>query len=212
MVPPPALHRPSLSPLLRRRLLTVIPAFAAVVTRTFAVVRAAPGGPFGAERMLPEAVRANVEQRFGLDRPIVDQYLRFWAGVLTADLGPSFEQPERGAVAVLLSGAGPSLLLGGAALLIALLLGVGGGTLAVRYPAAGRLVAGGALLALALPVFVLGPLLIQVFAVGLGWLPPALWGSPANLVLPALTLGLPVGGAMARFWRPTLSAQLADPA
>ena len=82
--------------------------------------------------------------------------------------------------------------------------GIGGGTLAAVKPGSGPVVSAVALLALAVPVFVLGPLLIHFMAVGLRLFPTALWGSPSHLVLPALTLGIPVGGALARFWRVTL--------
>jgi len=205
------LERPALSPLVRRRLLTALPTLFIVVTLTFLLVRIAPGGPFRSERAVPEAVRENMEVRYGLDRSLPVQYVRFWGSVLTGRLGPSFQHPERSAARVLWEGAGPSLVLGISALFIALLLGLGGGTAAAIWPRGRPWISAAALAALAVPVFVLGPLLIRVFAVGLGWLPAGLWGEPEHLVLPALTLGIPVGGAAARFWRAALEEELDTP-
>ncbi len=206
------LSLPPISPLVRRRLISVLPTLFIIVTLTFVLVRAAPGGPFRGERAVPEAVQENIDARYGLNQSVFMQYLKFWGNVLTGSLGPSFSHPERSATGLLLSGFIPSLILGGSALLIALLFGLGAGSLACVHPRrAGRIVSWIALGALALPVFVLGPLLIRVFALSLGWFPPGLWESPLHLVLPALTLGLPVGGALARFWRATLTEAMATP-
>lgn len=203
---------PPISPLVRRRLLSALPTLFIIITLTFLLVRAAPGGPFRGERAVPEAVQENIDARYGLDQSVVMQYLRFWGNVLTGGLGPSFSHPERSATGLLLSGFIPSFILGASALLIALLFGLGGGSLACVHPRRmGLIVSWLALGALALPVFVLGPLLIRVFALSLGWFPPGLWESPLHLVLPALSLGLPVGGALARFWRATLTETLATP-
>ena len=202
---------PPISPLVRRRLLTALPTLFVIVTVTFVLARAAPGGPFRGEEAVPEAVRENLEARYGLDRSIVIQYVRFWGNVLTGSLGPSFSHPERSALQVLVAGLIPSTVVGLAALFVALLIGLGGGTLACVYPRLGPAVSGASLAALALPVFVLGPLLVRSLALGLGWFPSGLLESPLHVVLPALTLGIPVGGALARFWRATLSETMAAP-
>jgi len=195
---------PPISPLVRRRLLTALPTLFVIITVTFVLARAAPGGPFRGEEAVPEAVRENLEARYGLDRSIVIQYLRFWGNVLTGSLGPSFSHPERSALQVLLAGLIPSTVIGLAALFVALLIGLGGGTLACVHPRLGPVVSGASLAALALPVFVLGPLLVRSLALGLGWFPSGLLESPLHVVLPALTLGIPVGGALA--------SAIADPA
>ena len=197
--------------LLRQRVVAAIPTLFAVVTITFIIVRAAPGGPFRDERAVPEMVRANIEARYGLDESLATQYLKFWRNLLTGRLGPSFQHPEIPAFSVLLDGAIPSFIVGITATLIALLLGLGGGTLAAVRPRMSPLISVLSLVALAIPVFVIGPLLIRLFALELGWLPAALWGSPRHLVLPAITLGLPVGGALARFWRTLLTDSLNSP-
>lgn len=199
------------SPPLRRRVFTALPTLFVIVTLTFVLVRAAPGGPFGRERDIPEAARANIEARFGLDRPIYEQYVRFWGNLLTGSLGPSFQQPERSAFGVLVEGLGPSLIIGLSALLIALMLGMGGGTLAALWSRSAPVISILALMALSVPVFVLGPILIRFVAVSLGWFPAALWGSASHVVLPALTLGIPVGGALTRFWRAVLTESMELP-
>ncbi len=201
---------PPVSPLVRRRILTALPTLFVIVTVTFVLARAAPGGPFQREEAVPEVVRDNIEARYGLDRSVTVQYIRFWGNLLTGRLGPSFSHPEQSALRVLVGGALPSIAVGFTALLIALLLGLGGGALGCVYPRrGGPFISGFALVALALPVFVLGPLLVRLFALTLGWLPAGLLDSPVHLVLPALTLGLPVGGALARFWRASLTESMA---
>ncbi len=198
-----------MSPFARRRLLALLPTLFLIITLTFLISRLAPGGPFHGARAVPEAVRANIEARYGLDQPLAVQYLRFWANLATGRLGPSYQQPETPAVEVIAGGFGPSLAVGLAALVVALLIGLGGGTLAVLHPRSAPAISALALICLALPVFVLGPLLIRFLAVGMGLFPAALWGTPAHLVLPALTLGIPAGGALARFWRPLLHTAMA---
>ncbi|MFC1545123.1 ABC transporter permease [Gemmatimonadota bacterium] len=202
---------PPISPLLGRRLLTALPTLFVIVTLTFILTRVAPGGPFRDEQAVPDAVRTNIEARYGLDRPVTTQYLRFWGNLLTGSLGPSFQQPERQALGVLMEGFGPSIILGLSALFIALLFGLGGGTLATVDPRTGPTISVFSLLALAIPVFVLGPLLIRFLAIDLRLFPAALWGSPSHLILPALTLGIPVGGSLARFWRTVLTENLDRP-
>ena len=162
-----------------------------IVTGAFCIMRIAPGGPFDADRALPEAVRANIEARYHLDEPLPRQYLRYLGDVARGDLGPSFRYPDRTVNELLGLGFPVSMTLGLAALGVALLIGGTAGIVAaIRHNRwADYLTMSLALGGVSIPNFVLGPLLILTFALGLGWLPVAGWGTWRHVVMPALTLG-----------------------
>ncbi len=192
---------------MRRRLLTRLLAWGATVllvhAAAFLLMRATRGGPFDEERALDPAVRASLEEAWGLQGSWLEQYGRSLAGLLRLDFGPSLRY--RGlAVRDLLAQALPlSLALGGLALLVALLLGLPAGLAAAarrgRLP--DRLLRLLSSLTLALPGFVLAGLGILLFSFHLGWLPPATAGGLRHLILPALSLGLPVAAQVARLSR-----------
>ncbi|HEY8370965.1 MAG TPA: ABC transporter permease [Thermodesulfobacteriota bacterium] len=175
-----------------RRLAYALPVLFAVATITFFMMRVAPGGPFDAERRLPDAVEQSLRARYQLDRPLLEQYARYMANVLRGDLGPSFRYPDRTVGELIAFGLPVSLTLGLAALAVALAVGLPAGVAAaVRHNrAADHATMGLAMLGVSVPNFVLGPLLVIVFALWLGWLPVAGWGTWRHVVLPAVTLGL----------------------
>ena len=186
-----------------RRLLVSIPVIFLVATTTFFIMRLAPGGPFQSERAIPEEIRANLEAKFGLDQPLWVQYGRYLRNLLRFDLGPSYKYPERTVNQIIAEGFPVSLQLGLAALAFALLVGIPGGVFAaVKHGGVlDRLTMSVILVGISVPTFVLGPLLVFVFALTLYWFPPALWGAPEQLVLPAITLGLPYSVFIARLTR-----------
>jgi oligopeptide transport system permease protein len=188
---------------LASRLAGLPPILLVIVTVSFFVMRIAPGGPFDLERTLPEAVRANVEARYHLNEPLVRQYLRYLGEILRGDLGPSFRYPDRTVTELIGLGIPVSLTLGACALLFALLLGGTAGILAAlrHNRLVDYLTMSLALGGVSIPNFVLGPLLILVFALWLGWLPVAGWGSWRHLVLPAVTLGVLYMAYVARLSR-----------
>lgn len=175
-----------------RRLAFALPVLVAVATITFFMMRLAPGGPFDAERRLPAAVEQSLRARYQLDRPVWEQYARYMGNVLRGDLGPSFRYPDRTVGELLALGLPVSLTLGGAALAVALAIGLPAGVAAAvrQNRAADHATMGLAMLGVSVPNFVLGPLLIIVFSLWLGWLPVAGWGTWRHAVLPAVTLGL----------------------
>jgi oligopeptide transport system permease protein len=174
------------------RLAGLPPILLVIVTVSFFVMRVAPGGPFDLERSLPPEVRANVEARYHLNEPLVRQYVRYLGDVARGDLGPSFRYPDRTVTELIGLGMPVSLALGACALLFALLLGGTAGILAAlrRNRLVDYVTMSLALGGVSIPNFVLGPLLVLVFALGLGWLPVAGWGSWRHLVLPSVTLGV----------------------
>ena len=186
-----------------RRLLVSIPVIFLVATTTFFIMRLAPGGPFQSERAIPEEIRANLEAKFGLDQPLWVQYGRYLRNLLRFDLGPSYKYPERTVNQIIAEGFPVSLQLGLAALAFALLVGIPGGVFAaVKHGGVlDRLTMSVILVGISVPTFVLGPLFVFVFALTLYWFPPALWGSAEQLVLPAITLGMPYSVFIARLTR-----------
>ncbi len=175
-----------------------------IATVSFFLLRAAPGGPFDAERDVDPAIRAAQERKFGLDRPLPIQYLTYMRDLLLkADLGPSSQYPGMSVNEIIAASLPPSLVLGGLALLIALCLGIPLGAVAGARSGGRRDRAISALAAVgvSIPNFVLGALLLTVFGLSLRILPVAGWSGPASFVLPSVTLGLPMAAVIARLTR-----------
>ncbi len=172
------------------RLAQGVPVLLVVATVTFALLRLLPGGPFDREKALPPAILANIEARYHLDESVPRQYVRYLAGLVRGDFGPSYKYPGRDVADILRDAFPVSLQLGALALLLVLALGVGAGLAAgVRAGTVwDRSLMGMTLLGVSVPSFVLGAALVLGVALRLGWPPAGLWESPAYAVLPALTL------------------------
>jgi peptide/nickel transport system permease protein len=197
-----------------RRLLLTIPVLLGVATLVFLLIHFIPGDP--AQAMLGEgASQEEIEQlrtRLGLDRPLIVQYGAFLSGVMRGDLGVSLrnDQPvARQIVQRMPATAELAFASMGVAVLVALPLGI------VAAVWRGTAIDVGAmtlsLLGISIPNFWLGPLLAIVFAVQLGWLPVGGSGTPAHLVLPAVTLGAALAAILARMTRASLLEELSEP-
>ncbi len=186
-----------------RRVAGFLPVLFIIVSLSFFVMRLAPGGPFDQDRALPEQVRANIEARYHLNEPLWAQYARYLGDVLRGDLGPSFRYPDRSVNELLGLGIPVSLLLGACALVVAICLGGVAGLIAGvrRNSAADHLAMSFALFGVSVPNFVLGPLLMLLFALGLGWFPVAGWGTWRHVILPGFTLGTFYAAYVARLTR-----------
>ena len=186
-----------------RRVAGFLPVLFVIASLSFFMMRLAPGGPFDQERALPEQVRANIEVRYHLDEPLWRQYLRYLGSVARGDLGPSFRYPDRSVNELLGLGFPVSLTLGLCALGIALAVGGTAGILAGlrRNSLVDHLSMSFALFGISVPNFVLGPILMLVFALWLGWLPVAGWGTWRHLILPSATLGMFYAAYVARLTR-----------
>lgn len=195
-----------------RRIAGLIPTFLAIVTISFFILRLAPGGPFDQEQSLAPAVRANLERLYGLDEPLPAQYLKYLGALARGDFGVSLRERDFTVTELIRQGLPVSVTLGLSALTLALLGGIPAGIAAAlwRRRRADHGVAALSALALALPSFVVGPLLALIFGLYLHWLPVAgwQWGSIRYLVLPAITLALPVAAALARLTRASLLESL----
>ena len=188
-----------------RRILTSIPTLLVIVTVAFFMMRIAPGGPFDRERALPAEIEKNVLAAYDLDQPLLLQYRDYLLGVLQGDFGPSFKYRDFTVAELLWTGFPASLKVGGLAIVLAVVVGIGLGTLAAlrQNTAADHAVMATAMTGITIPNFVMAPLLTLVFGVYLGLLPVAGWngGAPANLVLPVIALALPQIAYIARLTR-----------
>lgn len=196
--------------ILVRRLATALPTLLAVVLLSFLLMRVAPGSPFDSERPLDAATRTAMDKAYGLDQPFLVQLGRYLARVVQGDFGPSLVYKDFTITQLIAQGLPVSLMLGGLALLLAAVLGIAGGILGALRPGSwlDRWIGLKSAVAVALPTFVTGPLLVLVFALWLPWLPVSGLGGPASLVLPVLALSLPVAGAVARLTRTGLAATM----
>lgn len=186
-----------------RRLLQAIPTLWVIATATFILLRLAPGGPFDDEKPVPPEVKEQIEAHYGLNLPLHVQYGRFFLNLLQGDLGPSYRYPGWDVQEILWQTFPISLELGCWALLIALWIGVPLGTLAAlrhKRPSETGLMAL-AMVGICLPSFVIGPILLLLFSLQLGWFNPLGWQYPADRVLPAITLGLLYAAYIARLSR-----------
>jgi len=186
------------------RITLVVPTLWLLMTLAFVLVRLAPGGPFDTERVLPAAVQAQIEAAYGLDAPLWQQYLSYLWRLLHADLGPSYQYVDQDVGGLILAGLPTSATLGATALLCAVPLGLFLGVLAAVQPGRfwDRLVLLGSTLGLALPNFVVAPMLVLLFALTLGWLPAGGWDAGwRSAVLPVLALAIPQVAAIARLSR-----------
>jgi len=185
------------------RLLQAIPTMWVIATLTFFMTRFAPGGPFDAEKAIPEEIKIKMEAHFGLDRPLLEQYFIYLHNLLQGDLGPSFKYPEW-EVSELIATAFPvSLTLGTFSFIIALIIGIPGGMIAAlrQNTWMDYLPMSLSMIGVCLPTFVLGPLLIFALSNQLAIFPPLGWYRPSDWVLPSLTLGLFYGAYITRLTR-----------
>lgn len=191
-----------------RRLLGAVPTLFLVIVLAFLLVHAAPGGPFDDQRVLPPEIEANIAAAYHLDEPLVMQFLRYIGGVLRGDFGPSFSYRDY-TVSELIGRSFPvSLQLGALAMLLAAIVGVGTGIVAAlrQNSPLDKVVMGFAMTGISIPVFVIAPLLVLLFAVKLQWLPASWTGSQgvSRLLLPVISLALPQVAYVARLTRASL--------
>ena len=198
-----------------RRIAGLVPTLFVIITVSFAIIRLAPGGPFDQEQTLSPVVRANLERLYGLDQPLPVQYARYLGALTHGDFGPSLRQRDFTVSELIRQGLPLSAALGLLAIVLAVLTGIPAGMLAAlwRSPPVDFGLAALVALGVALPSFVIGPVLALIFALHLHWLPVGGWerGSPRYLVLPVLTLALPVAAYLARLTRSSLLEVLRAP-
>jgi ABC-type dipeptide/oligopeptide/nickel transport system permease component len=199
-----------------RRFLWMFPVLLFISLVTFALVHAVPGGPFDREKPLPAEIIANLNKYYGLDQPLWKQYTDYmgltrnpsgqYAGLLQGNFGPSFASRSQTVNDIMANHLPVSAQLGLAALVVAVGLGVPLGVVAAlkQNTAWDYVTMGIAIFGVSVPSVVLGPILFLIFALTLHWLPVAGWGSPEQIIMPALTLGLGESAIIARLTRASM--------
>lgn len=186
-----------------RRLLLIIPMALLVVTLTWALIRVAPGTFYDSEKQLPAAIKANIEKKYGLDKPWYEQYWLMISNVARGDFGDSLRYVGQSVNGIIRQHLPYSATIGALAYLLALVIGLAAGILAALKQNSsfdyGAMAA--AMLGLSVPNFVLGPILVLIFALGLYWVPPARWGGFSSLILPVITLAAIYAAYIARLTR-----------
>lgn len=193
-----------------RRLLSLIPTMFVIVTLSFFLIRFAPGGPFAAEKKVPEQVLQNLLKKYHMDEPLGQQYLRYLGDVLRGDFGPSFRYRDSSVNQLIAQGLPKSMLLGTIALISALLAGVLVGILSAIKQNRWQdyTVMSIAVIGISVPLFVIGPVLQLVFGLKLHWLPISGWITGRDgwwtMIMPALTLSFPYFAYIARLSRASI--------
>jgi oligopeptide transport system permease protein len=177
-----------------------------VVTITFFLVRLMPGGPFDRERKLPEHIEKQLLAKYKLDGPLFEQYVNYLGDLLHGDLRLSTKYRSRSVNEILADSLPVSGMLGGIAFCVATIGGVFLGSLAAAKQQTwiDRSAMLAALFAVSLPSFVIGPLLVLVFAIDWPILPVGGWGTWQSLVLPSITLAAPYTAYIARLTRSSM--------
>jgi oligopeptide transport system permease protein len=193
-----------------RRFLGIFPTLLIIISISFFLIRLAPGGPFSTEKAIPKPVLANIEAKFHMDEPLVMQYGRYIFDVLRGDLGPSFRYADHDVNYFIANSFPISIFLGGISIVVALILGISTGIISalrqntwLDYASMGVAVIG-----ISIPLFVVGPIMMYVFAMKLHWLPTSGWITGRNgyitLIMPVATLCLPFYAYFARISRASI--------
>jgi oligopeptide transport system permease protein len=189
-----------------KRVLGLIVILFCVITITFFLVRLMPGGPFDRERKLPEHIEKQLLAKYKLDGPLPEQYINYLGDLLHGDLRLSTKYRSRSVNEILADSLPVSGLLGGIAFCAATVGGVLLGSLAAakQHTWIDRNAMLAALFAISLPPFVIGPLLVLVFAIYIPLLPVGGWGNLQSLILPSITLAAPYTAYIARLTRASM--------
>ncbi|UTV99494.1 oligopeptide ABC transporter permease OppB [Marinomonas rhizomae] len=188
-----------------KRILEAIPTLLILITVSFFLMHSAPGSPFSSERALPPEVLANINAKYHLDEPVINQYFYYLGGLLQGDLGPSFRYKDFTINELIGQSFPVSAEIGIWSFLVALLIGVGCGVIAALRQNSwlDYSVMGFANLGIVLPNFVLAPLCILFFSIYNHWLPPGGWNGGAwpYLVMPVIAMSTSYIAQIARITR-----------
>ena len=186
------------------RIAQAVPVLLVVVTATFFIVHAAPGGPFSADKAVPPEVIEALEAQYKLDQPVWRQYISYLGDILSGDFGPSFKYPGRSVNELIMAGIPITAELAFYAMLVALGIGILSGVGAAMRPNTLQDYAPMtlAMIGICMPSFLLGPLLVLVFGLELEMVPVSGWGDiPGDKILPSITLGTGYAAYIARLSR-----------
>ena len=194
--------------------MSALPTLLVVIAIAFFMIRLAPGGPFDKERVVPPEISENLNRVYHLDEPLPQQFVRYLTGLLKGDFGPSFKYRDFTVTELIAIGFPVSLKIGGMAIVIAVVLGLGLGLFAAQHrnSALDHIVMSLAMTGIAVPNFVVAPLLSLFLGVYLNLLPVGGWGDGSfrHLVLPVIALALPQVAYIARLSRGSMIEVLAS--
>jgi ABC-type dipeptide/oligopeptide/nickel transport system permease component len=192
--------------ILVRRLLQALPVLFIVVSLTFLLVRIAPGNPFSGDKKIAPEILAQLEEQYDLHGTLGRQYGQYLWKIAHGNLGLSTQYRNRTVNEIVGQALPVSMVLGSLAFALALAIGIPcGAVAAVRHNTAGdRALTLLALLGISVPSFVVAPVLVMIFAIGLNVLPSYGWGSPDQIILPAICLAIPFAATIARLTRGSL--------
>ncbi len=189
-----------------RRILWLVPVMLAVALVTFLLMHAVPGGPFDQEVSRSPQTAENLRQKYGLDKPLAQQFARFLGNLLRGDLGVSLQFQGRSVTSIIEQGLRVSAVLGALAFVYAVTLGITLGVVAAlrKNRPADYVSLFFATIGASTPTFVLGIILVSIFAVQLRILPVLGWGSWKQAILPTITLGSGPAAFIARITRASM--------
>ena len=174
-----------------------------IISITFVLMHAIPGGPFTSEKKLPPQVKASIEAKYHLDDPLWKQYADYIGGVVTGDLGPSYKYEGRSVNDIIGESFPVSAQLGLLALCVAVVGGITAGAISAMRPNGiiDYAITFVSTLGISVPTFIIGAVLVYVVGFELGWLPVAMWHGPSYMILPVLTLAAQPMAFIARLTR-----------
>lgn len=191
--------------LLKRFIMSIITLWT-IITVTFFLMHSIPGDPFKKEGKMPPAVYENLLKKYGLDKPLHEQYVIYLKNLLRGDFGDSMKSRVETVNDMIRRGFPVSAYLGLEALLIALVFGPTLGALAALYqnkvPDYISMII--AIIGISVPSFIMGTILIQFVAKNVSWLPIGGWGEFKHTLLPALAMSLMPLAYMARLMRSSM--------
>ena len=189
-----------------KRIIQSIPTIFIIITLSFLLIRAVPGGPFDGEKVLNPVIKASLEKKYHLDEPIYKQYLLYIQDLMHGDFGPSFKYKDFTVNQLIYDGLPVSMTLGLYAMTLSMFFGVILGTIAAikqnsKFDYGVMILA---LIGISIPSFVTAPLMILVFAIFLNVLPSGQWHGPFSLtylIMPVVALSLPMLAYITRIMR-----------
>lgn len=195
-----------------KRIVSSLAVLLAIITITFLLMHAIPGGPFSSEKKISPAIMKNIEEHYRLNDSLWQQYVDYMANLSRFDLGPSFKYEGRSVNDIIRESFPVSLELGMVSIGLAIVIGIPAGALAAlrqnKWPDYVTMLF--ATIGVSVPSFVLATLLIYVFALKLSLLPAAMWGSAEYVILPALALASHPTAFIARLTRSSMLEVLAQ--
>ncbi|CSA87463.1 oligopeptide transporter permease [Vibrio cholerae] len=188
-----------------KRIFEAIPTMLVLITISFFLMRYAPGNPFSSERPLPPEVMANINAKYGLDKPVSEQYLTYLTNIVQGDFGPSFKYKDYTVNELIASALPVSVKIGLAAFVFTVIMGVTVGTIAAlkQNTWIDYTIMSTAMLGVVMPSFVLAPVLIYIFAIQFSLFPAGGWqdGGFEYMALPVLGMSLLYVATFARITR-----------